>query len=139
MARPGGEIVYSTCTLTVEENEMVIDTVLRKYPVEVEEIELPFKANDGIVSFAGHTLNPELKKARRILPWEIESEGFFLIKLRKTGETNPPDQTVVRKRNMKFLKSGSKELVKQLEKLSSIFGINRDVFHKYQYYFKNND
>ncbi len=139
MAKPGGEIVYSTCTLTIEENEMVLDTVLRKYPVEVIEIDLPFKANEGIISYEGNSLNPELKKAVRILPWEIDSEGFFLIKLRKTGETNPPDQIDLRKRDIKFLKSGSKELAKQLEKLSSIFGIDEEVFHKYQFYFKSND
>jgi 16S rRNA (cytosine1407-C5)-methyltransferase len=139
MAKPRGEIVYSTCTLTVEENEMVLDTILRKYPVEVMGIDLPFKVNDGIISYAGNSLNPDLKKAGRILPWEIDSEGFFLIKLRKTSETIPPDQIDVRKRDIKFLKSGSKELVKRLEKLSSIFGIEKEVFHKYQYYFKNND
>src|SRR5690606_18620642 len=33
MAKVGGEIVYSTCTLSVEENEMVIDKIIKKYPV----------------------------------------------------------------------------------------------------------
>ncbi len=139
MTRPGGEIVYSTCTLTVEENEMVLDTVLRKYPVETVDINLPFNAEDGIISYNGVSLNPALKKARRILPWQSGSEGFFIIKLRKTGETEPPEQILPRQRVTRFLGPKSMELIKKLEKLSSIFGIDMDVFEKYRYYFRNND
>jgi 16S rRNA (cytosine1407-C5)-methyltransferase len=139
MTKPGGEIVYSTCTLTVEENEMVLDTVLRKYPVEVMEIDLPFTTHEGIISYEGKDLNPELKKAKRILPWEIGSEGFFLIKLKKTGETNPPEQISIRKKDIKFLGADSKELAKQITKLSDIFGIDKEVFHRYRYYFRKND
>ena len=139
MVRPEGEIVYSTCTLTVEENEMVLDTVLKKYPVEVEEIYLPFETHEGITSYDDKTLNPQLKKAKRILPWESGSEGFFLIKLKKTGETTPPEQISARKRDLKFLTSSSKEIVKQLDKLSAIFGIRKEVFQNYKFLFKKND
>ena len=139
MARRGGEIVYSTCTLTVEENEMVLDTVLRKYPVEVMDIELPFEAENGITSYKDSNLNPELKRAKRILPWVSGSEGFFLIKLRKTDETEPPEQVQIRKKDIRFLGPGSKELAAKLEKLSSVFGIKKEVFSRYRYYFRNND
>lgn len=139
MTRPGGEIVYSTCTLTVEENEMVLDTVLRKYPVEVLDINLPFNAEDGIISYNGAGFNPELKKAKRILPWQSGSEGFFIVKLRKTGETEPPEQVLPRKKEIRFLGPKSKDLVRKLEKLSSIFGIDKNVFEYYRYYFRKND
>ncbi len=139
MTRPGGEIVYSTCTLTVEENEMVLDTVMKKYPIEVVDINLPFNAEDGIISYNEFSLNPGLKKARRILPWQSGSEGFFIIKLRKTGETEPPEQVLPRQRDIRFLGPKSKELIMKLEKLSFIFGIDMDVFGKYRYYFRNND
>ena len=139
MAKPQGIIVYSTCTLTVEENEMVLDTVLRKYPVEIQDITLPFKAADGIFNYEGNQLNTGLNKAKRIFPWEIGSEGFFIIKLRKNGETTPPDQVEISKREIKFFTAGSKEIKKQLEKLSSIFGISFEVFDEYQYYCKKND
>lgn len=139
MAKPGGEIVYSTCTLTVEENELVLNTVLKKYPVEVIEIDFQFKTNDGIIFYNNENLNPELEKARRILPWEIGSEGFFIIKLKKNGETTSPEQTIPRRREINFLQSGSKEIVKQLNKLSSIFGIEPGVFENYKFFFKKND
>ncbi len=139
MTRPGGEIVYSTCTLTVEENEMVLDTVLRKYPVEVIDIDLPFEAEDGIISYNDITLNPTLKKAKRILPWQSGSEGFFIIKLRKTGETEPPEQVPPRQRDIRFIGPKSKDIAKKLEKLSSIFGIEMNIFENYRYYFRKND
>ena len=139
MAKPGGEIVYSTCTLTAEENEMVLDTLLRQYPVEVQDINLPFETNDGITSFNGYELNKNLVKARRILPWEIGSEGFFIAKLRKTGETTAPEQSPLRIREIKFLNAGSKEIADQLKKLSLLFGIDKQIFDDYKFYFKKND
>ncbi len=139
MTRPGGEIVYSTCTLTVEENEMVLDKVLRKYPIEVAEVNLPFEAEDGIISYEGTVLNPRLKRAKRILPWQSGSEGFFIVKLIKTDVTEPPSQVLPPKRDIRFLYPKSKELVRKLEKLSSIFGIDINVFSNYRYYFRQND
>ena len=41
MAKVGAEIVYSTCTLSIEENELVIDKILEKYPVELLDVHLP--------------------------------------------------------------------------------------------------
>jgi len=35
MLKVGGELVYSTCTLTPEENELIINRILEKYPVDV--------------------------------------------------------------------------------------------------------
>ena len=88
MCKVGGEIVYSTCTLTLEENEVVINKVLNKYLVELEEIELPLRGNEGHTKFGNEILNNELKKTRRIFPWEIESEGFFVAKLKKIERQN---------------------------------------------------
>lgn len=38
MLKAGGELVYSTCTLTPEENELIINKILEKYPVDVEPV-----------------------------------------------------------------------------------------------------
>ena len=47
MAKVGAEILYSTCTITFEENEYIIDKVLRKYPVVLESVELPVPSHEG--------------------------------------------------------------------------------------------
>lgn len=85
MTKPGGIIVYSTCTLAPEENERVIDWILQKEPdlVHVEPIELPL-ANvlPGMTQWEGQNFSAQVRHTIRVLPSEL-MEGFFLAKLRK--------------------------------------------------------
>ncbi|PIW70523.1 MAG: hypothetical protein COW08_01390, partial [Ignavibacteriales bacterium CG12_big_fil_rev_8_21_14_0_65_30_8] len=78
MLRVGGELVYSTCTLTIEENELIIDKILNKYPVEIKEINLPIISINGFTEYNGLKLNPSLNLSKRIIPWEVDSDGFFI-------------------------------------------------------------
>ena len=139
MCKVGGEIVYSTCTLTLEENEMVINKVLKKYPVELEEIELPVKSNEGRTKYGNETLNSELKKCRRIFPWEIESEGFFVAKMKKIDKTEPLERTVRQEKKYDLIKSSSGKVNNYLKILSDYYGIDRKKFEDYKYLIKNND
>lgn len=139
MARTGAEIVYSTCTMTVEENELVIDKILNKYPVEVLDIVLPVDSHEGLTNYEGQTLNPALVKARRILPWEVDSEGFFIIKLRKTGETVPNEKMKLNERDLSLISFDNKKIKKELQQLSALFGIDEEVLRKYKYLFKGSD
>ncbi len=86
-AKVGATIVYSTCTISVEENEKLLNAILNKYPVEIEAISLhgSLSAMSGITHYNGETFHPSLEKAVRLLPSEINPEGFFIAKLRKTG------------------------------------------------------
>ncbi|MBM3127528.1 MAG: RsmB/NOP family class I SAM-dependent RNA methyltransferase [Chloroflexi bacterium] len=85
MTQPGGIIVYSTCTLSPEENERVLDWLLKKEPdlVQVEPIDFPLEnILPGITSWEGKEFSPQARNAIRILPSEL-MEGFFVAKLRK--------------------------------------------------------
>ncbi len=87
MTKPGGIIVYSTCTLSPEENERVIDWVLQKEPhrVHVEPIELPLdNVLPGIMQWEQQTFSEQVRHTVRVLPSEL-MEGFFLARLRKCG------------------------------------------------------
>jgi len=139
MAKPGGEIVYSTCTLTPEENEFVINTILKRYPVEIEPINLPVPSRDGFTSFNGVQLNPALKEARRILPWEINSDGFFIVKLRKTGECEVPDKTVLNTRDIRLLPASHITIAPFIKNIPEDFGIPKDILNNYRYINKSND
>ncbi len=78
--RPGGVMVYSTCTYAKEENEEVIRLFLEQNPEFVlEEISTPF----GRPAFGD-----DVAKARRILPMD-GGEGHFVARLRRCGNALP--------------------------------------------------
>ncbi len=139
MLEVGGEITYSTCTMTVEENELVLNKVLSLYPVELQEIELPIESIDGFVEYKGEKLNPEIKKARRIIPWVTKSEGFFVAKLKKVAETEAPKPLELKDRGFRLLSANNKEIKKYLQGTSEYYGIPMECFKEFQYLRKSND
>ncbi len=139
MAKVGGEIVYSTCTLSVEENEMVIDTILKNYPVEIVDVELPVKTHKAFTEYDGIKLNSQIEKAVRILPWEIESDGFFLVKLKKISETEPMDKIQSSVSDIKMVKPNQKEFLPYRNYLKDHFGIDESVFDDFKFIFKGRD
>jgi len=88
----GGRIIYSTCTLSPEENEEVIDWILEKEKgkVQVEKISVAgCQLSDAVMGWDGKKYNPEVGKTARILPSET-MEGFFVASLRKIKSTVKP-------------------------------------------------
>ena len=78
--KPGGDLVYSTCTLNREENENIIEWALdtsNEMKIKTETINLNIK---NIVDL--NSENIEVKKAIKIIP-SRETEGFFIAKLKK--------------------------------------------------------
>lgn len=139
MAKVGAEIVYSTCTLSIEENELVIDKILEKYPVELLEISLPVPSRPGFTEYDGKKLNHELKKAIRILPWEIDSDGFFLVKMRKIDVTESPEKENTSETEKRIVKSNHKEIQQYLNYISEHFGVDRKILDDYKYIFRGKD
>lgn len=88
--KPGGTIVYSTCTLSPEENEGIINWILSKEKdaIVVEDIAISGLAlEDGITHFQEKKpYNPEVMKTKRIIPSNT-MEGFFVAKLKKVKST----------------------------------------------------
>lgn len=83
--KPGGALVYSTCSLEPEEDELVVQWALEKYPnLKLEEITLPegLKLSPGVTAFEEQQLSPSLALTRRSWPYKTGTEGFFLAKFR---------------------------------------------------------
>jgi tRNA (cytosine40_48-C5)-methyltransferase len=74
-----GEIIYSTCSLEPEEDELNIDWALRSLPVQIEPITCP--GEKGLANVFGQQLNPSIKHCKRL--WPGETQGFFVCRLRK--------------------------------------------------------
>jgi len=83
----GGEIIYSTCTHAPEENEGVVDSIVRELGnrVKIEKPSIPVEINprQGILRWHEKEYLEDLKLACRIYPHDNDTEGFFIIKLRK--------------------------------------------------------
>jgi 16S rRNA C967 or C1407 C5-methylase (RsmB/RsmF family) len=75
----GGEIIYSTCSLEPEEDELNIDWAVKNLPLRTEEITCP--GAKGVTEVFGRNLDASVARCRRI--WPGETQGFFVCKLRK--------------------------------------------------------
>ncbi len=140
MLKVGGELVYSTCTLTPEENELIINKILEKYPVDIEEVNIPITHHKGLTIYKDEKLDSRLSKAIRIFPWEVDSDGFFLIKLKKTGETKTLEQLKWKKHFLMTMQKPSENVLRdRLKVLANEFGIDPDVFSNYKFLLKRND
>jgi NOL1/NOP2/sun family putative RNA methylase len=87
--RPGGRIVYSTCTFRPEENEAIIDLILKANPdLTVTPVSVPgLVASPGLTAFDDQSFDPRVAGALRIWPHQNDSGGFFICVLQKAGDT----------------------------------------------------
>ncbi len=107
MLKPGGKIVYSTCTFSVCENEEVTEYILKNPEMELLEITLPL--SDGFDE-NGYT--------KRVFPHKQRGEGHFVALFRKKGEWEPFKNPI---KNEKF--------PKEFEEFKNKF-LNADFFGK---------
>jgi len=76
----GGEVVYSTCTLTPDEDEDVVDFVLDEFSGRVK-LERPLKFNQmpsALLSNRSTKYKPEVEKGIRLWPHNYHTAGFLL-------------------------------------------------------------
>ncbi|KAL4787039.1 NOL1/NOP2/sun family-domain-containing protein [Aspergillus varians] len=87
-SKTGGYIVYSTCSVTVEENEAVVQYVLNKCPnVKLVDTGLGDFGTPGFTNYMGKHFDAKMTKTRRYFPHRENVDGFFVCKLKKTGPT----------------------------------------------------
>jgi NOL1/NOP2/sun family putative RNA methylase len=79
VTKEDGEIVYSTCSLEPEENELNINWATETLNLQVEEIKC--HGEKGLTKVFGRELDGSMKNCRRI--WPGQTQGFFVCKLRK--------------------------------------------------------
>ena len=94
LTRPGGVVLYSTCTFAPEENEAVVHRVLEDAPVVLEPIEIDAPHAPGLTYFEGQRYDASLEGACRIYPHHFDSGGLFLARLRRLDGDGDGDDDV---------------------------------------------
>lgn len=83
MLKPGGMLIYSTCTFSKEENEQSIEYLL-SLDDSLHLVDLPmFGGFDEGHPEWGLTGNPGLSRCRRLWPHRIDGEGHFVAMVKK--------------------------------------------------------
>jgi len=79
--KPGGTVVYSTCTFAPEENEAVVDHVLETEDCAVVAFDPPLDSVSGVTEWEGDSYDPSVTDTHRIYPHLNDTGGFYCAKL----------------------------------------------------------
>ncbi len=85
ITRPGGTVLYSTCTWAPEEDEAVVAAALSRMEIEILPLPDNLSGTPGITSWEGTDWPDDLSRSMRFWPHHTESWGFYCAHLRKSG------------------------------------------------------
>ncbi|UCF10846.1 MAG: NOL1/NOP2/sun family putative RNA methylase [Candidatus Bipolaricaulota bacterium] len=85
LLRPGGVLVYSTCTFAPEENEAAVAALLEARDAAVEPVVLPVRGAPGITTWDDSSYPDDVSRCVRIYPHHIDSGGGFVARVVRRG------------------------------------------------------
>ena len=126
--RPGGRLVYSTCTFAPEENELVVSAILDEYAGRLHLIPAALPgliSAPGLTHWGGRALTPVLAGCLRIWPHHNDTGGFFAAILEKAAdapaEPDPPAAVLTPEPNPSWL-----------AELADYYGLPADLWSGYR-------
>lgn len=84
----GGIVVYSTCSVSIYENEDVIQYALSKRNIQIIDSGLDF-GTPGYTKYQNKRYHPSIALCKRFYPHTVNMDGFFVCKIRKLSDELP--------------------------------------------------
>ena len=143
LVKPGGIVVYSTCTFAPEENEAVIDAVVGDRGILEPHVIPGLQSSPGQCLWQGKSFRPDSQYAQRYWPHVNNTGGFFIARIRRTkaelnGERHLHDSQYPRPTHSQAPLQQIDD-PEGLEWLCDRFGIPPEILHPYVFWLTGQD
>ncbi|MFX0167983.1 MAG: RsmB/NOP family class I SAM-dependent RNA methyltransferase [Candidatus Hodarchaeota archaeon] len=85
LLKPNGLLVYATCSLHPEENEVIVNHLLSKFnDAKIERpVLIGLKSHSGLTHWEDLEFNDVMHKCLRVYPHDNDTDGFFIALIRR--------------------------------------------------------
>lgn len=132
LLKPGGQLLYATCTFSPIENERVVDVFLKTHPaMSLSDVPVDYPCSSGLTQWQDDSYDPSLRRAIRLWPHQNNSGGFFFALMKKSPEairSTPKMPGVMKRREL------TAEDARHLQQVMSYYDFPSEIFKSFSFF-----